>query len=163
MSSNWCVLLYLKSNWFHLFFGRIEDTKKTFWNYLTFSLSSKLHNWGQTIAFEYYWTIRSAIFGSTYSNFLSSSSKSSLTLALKRLALPLKELSKCNSTSASQGYQQRHGLCTLEGRRKQEAGNPSPPPPPPTVCYNGFYADISNHHQMQQYKSMFEVISIKFW
>ena len=92
-------------------------------------LSSKLHNWGQAIAFEY-WTIRSAIFGHTYSNFLSSSSKSSLTLALKRLALPLKELSKCNSTSASQGYQQRHGLCTLEGRRKQEAGGPSPSPPP---------------------------------
>ena len=91
-------------------------------------LSSKLHNWGQSIAFEY-WTIRSAIFGSTYSNFLSSSSKSSLTLALKRLALPLKELSKCNSTSASQGYQQRHGLCTLEGRRKQEAGGAIALPP----------------------------------
>jgi hypothetical protein len=22
-----------------------------------------------------------------------------------------------------------------------------------TVCSNGFYADISNHHQMQQYKT----------
>ena len=26
-------------------------------------------------------------------------------------------------------------------------------PPPLTVCSNGVYADISNHHQMQQYES----------
>ena len=34
--------------------------------------------------------------------------------------------------------------------------------PPPTVCSNGLYADISNQHQVQQYKIMFAVISIIF-
>ena len=40
-------LLYLKSNCFHSSFGRIEDTKNTFWNWLTFSsnlLCIKLEN-----------------------------------------------------------------------------------------------------------------------
>ena len=41
-----------------------------------------------------------------------------------------------------------------QGRRKRM------PPQPPTVCSSGFYKDISNQHQVQQYKS-FEGISIK--
>ena len=35
------------------------------------------------------------------------------------------------------------------------------PPPPSTVCSNGFYADLSNHLQMQQNKSCLKyVVSI---
>ena len=36
---------YLKSICFHSFFGRIEDTKKTFRNYLTFSKGCKFINY----------------------------------------------------------------------------------------------------------------------
>ena len=34
--------------------------------------------------------------------------------------------------------------------------------PPPTVCSNGFYADISNHHQMQQYISCLKTFLSNF-